>query len=575
MLFGTVIGARSWGATLHFFLVLAGLGLAVGPALQISAGLFAEERQQQTLELLYLTGMGSAELFVGKLLGGVLVSSSELMALAPLIAVPFLSGGMSFNLFVATSICLPTIFVAVLAIGSLTSALWRQESSSLVGSGVLTAVFCLALPLPYNLGFWLTGHAPFDKTWLALSPALGPWMVAKSFGGFRIATFWAWTAATWSLSILCLALAAAMLKRNWRRDLQKTEDEGWKARWNELARGSAEWRGSLRRRVMDVNAYQWLAQKDNQPVLQAWVFMAAVSLLWLLGCCAWPRLWLSPLNFYSTAALLLLGIDMLISHSAARRMTTDRRDGALELLLTTSLSPKEILAGQKSAVREQFSRVKWVLSGLMLVMVFAGFLTRTWTGTGVVSYLAIWCVLFVWCWRPAQRSAPLAMWVAANCGRPLYGAFRNSGSGSNRIWVIYWVWMMGNSLGSFGTLARSFPKGSTVEMFVSVAAAFWVVMFILANLRTASVMEEPFISQIRSIAQEPLPERNDPRFKQWKDIRKRFPTRIEGWFERSDEDLPSKPIRAAGVWFWRPLGRVCGIVWGKFRVALLKAARGH
>ena len=111
VLFGALTGTAAWGGTLHFYLFLAGLCLAVGPAIQISAGLFAEERRQRTLELLYLTGMGSVELFVGKLLGGALVSSCELMALAPFVAVPFLSGGLSFDLFTATLACLPTVFV--------------------------------------------------------------------------------------------------------------------------------------------------------------------------------------------------------------------------------------------------------------------------------------------------------------------------------------------------------------------------------------------------------------------------------------------------------------------------------
>jgi hypothetical protein len=67
--------------------------------------------------------VNSFELFVGKLLGGVRISSSELMALAPLLAVPFLSGGVSFELFLETVACLPTLFVLVLALGSLASAL--------------------------------------------------------------------------------------------------------------------------------------------------------------------------------------------------------------------------------------------------------------------------------------------------------------------------------------------------------------------------------------------------------------------------------------------------------------------
>jgi len=283
LLFGATVRTASWGATLHFYLLVAGLSLAVGPALQISVGLFEEERQQQALELLYLTGMGPVEVFAGKLLGAVLVSSSELMALAPLVAVPFLSGGVSFDLFVATAICLPTVFVTVLAIGAFSSALCTQEGSAFVLAGVLLGVLCLALPLPYNLGIWLTGQIPFDKAWLVLSPALGPWIIAKNFGGFRASDFWTWTALMWGLCVLCLALAGMVLKRNWRRISEGTTQEGWRAQWKAWMLGGAFWRETLRRRVLTINAYQWLAQQDRRPVFQAWGFLAAVCGFWLLG----------------------------------------------------------------------------------------------------------------------------------------------------------------------------------------------------------------------------------------------------------------------------------------------------
>jgi hypothetical protein len=568
MLFGALTGTTGWGRTLHFYLFLAGLSLAVGPALQISVGLFAEERRQQSLELLYLTGMGATELFLGKLVGGILVSSSELLALAPLVALPFLSGGLSFELFVATAVCLPTVFVLVLAIGSLASALCRQEGTAFVVSGVLVGVLCLALPLPYNLGTWLAGQPPFSQAWLAASPALGPWMVAKNFGGFAIGHFWLWAAVMWALTASFLAAAAGVLRRNWRRDLQGAGREGWQARWEKFALGDVRWRQALRRRVLAVNAYQWLAQRDRRPVLQAWGFIASMCIFWVLGWCAWPRLWPSPLNFYTTAMLLLLGVGMLISYAAARRMTEDRRDGALELLLTTPLDPSEMLAGQRAALQEQFQPVKWGLCGLLLLMVLAGFLTRSWSGFGTVSYLAVWCVFFGWCWRSAQRSAPLAMWVAANCGRPFYWSFRKGGLW-NRAWTIYWFGMVANSFGVFGGFAPSFPTGSIAEMVVTVFILFLVLLFMIQARNTPNAMVEPLVSQLRSIAQEPLPERNDPRFKEWKDIRTRFPAPPEGRTSPASEDLvPTKPVKAAGAWLWRPLGRACGLAWGR----LLKAA---
>jgi ABC-type transport system involved in multi-copper enzyme maturation permease subunit len=565
MLVGAASGTTRWGATLHFYLLIAGLSLAVGPALQISVGLFAEERRQQTLELLYLTGMGSAELFAGKLLSGVLLSSSEFMALGPLLALPFLSGGVSFDLFVATLACLPTVFVMVLAIGALSSALCRQEGAAFVVSGVLMGVFCLALSLPYNLGLWLNGKIPFDKTWLTLSPALGPWILAHNFGGFRVSDFWVWTAVTWGLSTACLALAAATLKRNWRRGLQGTSHGVWRSRWEAFVLGSASGHEDLRRSVLDKNAYQWLAQHDRRPVFQAWAFIAAVCMFWLLGWCMWPTVWPSPLSFYTLAMVLLFGRDVFLSYAAARRMSADRRDGTLELLLTTPLSPEEMLSGQRAALDQQFRTVKRGLCGLMLLMAFGGFLCRSFTVPGIVSYLAVWCIFFTWCWRSAHRSVPLAMWVAANCGRPLYGAFRKGGAWS-RIWMFYYFSMMANALGSLAGRTRTFPSGSIVEMIVILAVVFWILLFMFANRKSSDSVAQSLVSQLRLIAQEPLPDRNDPRFKQWKDVRTRFPAPSGGRFGFPGEDLSeTKPIKPAAAWFWRPVGRACGLAWGKLQ----------
>jgi hypothetical protein len=73
-----------------------------------------------------------------------------------------------------------------------------------------------------------------------------------------------------------------------------------------LGAGSANWRKALRQRVLDGNAYQCLAQQDRRPAWQAWGFILAVC-AFLLGWCAWPRLWPSPLNFYTTAMVLCWG----------------------------------------------------------------------------------------------------------------------------------------------------------------------------------------------------------------------------------------------------------------------------
>ena len=565
-------GPRFLGGTLHFYLFIGGLNLAVWPAIQNSVGLFAEERRQQTLELLYLTGMGSGELFIGKLLGGALVASCDLLALVPMLAVPFLSGGLAFNLFAATAACLPTIFVLVLAFGSLASAMCKEEGSAMTMAGTLLGVVCLAVPLPYMMGFWLTGAVPFSKSWLLLSPAMGPCMVFKDLAGFTPGDFWTWTAVAWAWSAVCLVAAAILLKRNWRRDLERTGAPGSPGKWNSFVQGNVPSRAALRRRVLGVNAYQWLTRQDRRTSWQAWGFLGLVCVLWLLGWCLWPHLWPGTANFYLTALVLLSGMELLVTHAAARQMAADRRSGGLELLLTTPLNPDEMLAGQKLALAEQFGPVQLGVSGLMLLMLLAGARSRPFTPQGIVSYLVVWSVFFVWCWRPVKKSAALSMWVAANCGRPLYGLLRTKGSLAGGFWTLYWIWSIGNVFGAFGTQVRLFPTGSTTEMLIVQAVVIWLLLFMATKRKSFRALEASLVSQLRLIAQEPLPEHNDPRYQQWQDVRTRFPEPPGGRAGFPGEALtPEKPVKASGAWLWRPLGKVCGRVWGRVRRAKISS----
>ena len=71
-------------------------------------------------------------------------------------------------------------------------------------------------------------------------------------------------------------------------------------------------------------------------------------------------------------------------------------------------------------------------------------------------------------------------------------------------------------------------------MWVTVAIVLWVLLMILFSKRKAEAMVDPLVSQLRLIAQEPVPKRDDPRFKEWKDIGARFPaaSRRAGWVSR-------------------------------------------
>jgi ABC-type Na+ efflux pump permease subunit len=190
LFFGWLTGTRQWGGTLHKFLFYIGLYLTITPAVRACIGLFCEERRNQTLELLYLANLSSADLFLGKLLGGILIASGNMLALMPFLAVPFLGGGVSLKLFLATFACFPVMLLITVAISLLASVLCRDEGAALVCSVIIAAVLCLALPLPYILATNFSGAPPFSTGWLCLSPAYAPYLITRNFAGGSPQLFW-------------------------------------------------------------------------------------------------------------------------------------------------------------------------------------------------------------------------------------------------------------------------------------------------------------------------------------------------------------------------------------------------
>jgi ABC-type transport system involved in cytochrome c biogenesis permease component len=512
-------GPKSMGRTLHTFLFYAGLYLALIPPSTISVALFSEERRNQTLELLYLSGISSSELFIGKLASGILNASSDLLVLCPFLTIPFLSGGVSLDLYLATIACFPTLLLFVVTAGLLASVLSTDDGSALFTALLLAAGVALAPFLPYWLGKAVTGSVPFSTTWLCLSPASVPYFVITNFSTASPAQFWKAVGMTWGWSLVFLFLAAWLLKRKWKQELEKSGPTGWRALWDDFVNGSSPERWKLRSQLLDANPFRWLVQQNRRPVMTAWASILFLCFIWLLGWWAWPHLWPSTMNFYITALVMIVSVNMIMNYAAACRIGNDRRDGALELLLTTPLKEDQIVEGQIDAIKAQFQSLRFTVLGLCLVMMVAGLFTRTWTVNAVISYLLIWGLFVIWCIYSPHRAVPRAMWIALNSGRPMFALFRLQ----TNIWGWVWLVINGRNMSRALTgLSYQFPSGSVSEL---VLVCFGSVMFFLifaAFQQSPSELLGILVREMRSIAQEPVPEPNDPRFKKW-DVRQRLP----------------------------------------------------
>ena len=552
LLLGALTGSRSLGRTLDQCLCAAGLYLVLRTPMVV-AGVLAEERRNQKLGLLFLSGLGAGEVFASKFLSSALIAFTDLLAIFPMLALPFLIGGVPFDLFLATVCALPNLMLFALAVSLLASVLSRDDGAAVVLAIVFGALLCALAPAVYLAQTYFSPGARPSLWWLRFSPAYGPNLVWNGFHtGFRAgerAEFWLNLALTFAWSALALGAAAFALQRLWRERETEPEHTGWREHWRAFIHGSRPSRQRLGRSWLDVNPFVWLAGRDRQPAALGWLVVGGLSLTWLACWAAWPARWPSVPNFFITATLLNSVVAWLARYASAQVLGQARRDGTYELLLTTPLNPSDVVWGTLEALRWHFRALARFVLVLNALMMLGGLMVRQWNGRALLVYFIIWLALLGWAWDLGRRWARVlpVMWASLNCGRPIHAVWRTSGLNS---WS--WIWIVWN-VHNLGRGFQRFPTGSGIEVvLVSLFAFVWWLSWLgqRSSARAArfrdlkwdsrtgvwltkssssagavSLCEARLIAEFREIVREPLPDPSDPRFKKW-NVRERFPW---GW----------------------------------------------
>ena len=227
---------------------------------------------------------------------------------------------------------------------------------------------------------------------------------------------------------------------------------------------------------------------------------------------------------YLLAVVCLVGLSWLSLYTVGRRIGEDRRSGVLELLLTTGLSPKEIVEGQRRGARRMFWPVLMGVFCILFLLSLGGLLLRGEVGGWAwLSFLLAWILLFGFLRKVLNMYHILVMWISLNSARPAFAVFKAL--------VDLGGWLVGilPSLFIFGgeiliEFLDQFPSGSLGELFFICASGLFVLMAILVNRSSfgwKTSIENRLIAEFRSIAAEPVPEKSDPRFEGW-DVTKRL-----------------------------------------------------
>lgn len=351
-----------FGAAVFGLLAPLQMAMAVAFAALLTTAAVAQEKDRRTLDLLLMTRMTNAELVLGKLLASSLSVYLLIFAAVPLLMLLTLLGGVSYGqVFRVVGVTLAAAAVAG-SLGS-TLALWREktfQSLAMTALGLVLWIVGGEVLASGRLGSgWLGAPA---ETWaIALSPLRA---ILAATQPLRDANpLFEWCGGAVNLFML-LAIAAAVLLNVWAilrvrvwNPAQETQPKLTDEQAEKLAaQAAANPQVKTSKQVWDNpilwrEICTWAYGKKIVVVRIAYLVIFAICAVALVAMLdaesnVGTRYAASlPALAQPLLPLMILGL-VLVNALAVTSLTNERDLRALDLLLVTDLSPKEIIYGK-------------------------------------------------------------------------------------------------------------------------------------------------------------------------------------------------------------------------------------
>ncbi len=438
---------------------LAGLAylacLLAGP-LQTSDALCREQREG-TLGLLFLTDLRGFDIVLGKLAGYSINATLQVAAVLPVLALPILMGGVSLGQFWTTAaVLLNTLFLS-LAVGLVMSA-FSRETRSAAAVAILT-LFLLGAAIPWFAE--LAGKTPAGA-WLRVLSITDEFDLAVS-GRYLRATgdFWITIGVTHGLAWLCLWLAARRLAAAYHEAPQSAWVARWRQRWQVWSFGDARARRELRRELLDQNPLIWLANRNRLRSRALWGLVGLAAIVWLSGEFLVSSDWRGWGNTVVFCYFLQMPFKWFVASEAAQRWADDRRNGTLELMITSGATVGDTLSGHLGGIRRAFSGPVLALIVGQIIMLFLG-IGRPGDWSAILVALAT-SAMFVWDLHALAWLGTLQGLLKPGPGRAYLATLTR---------VLVWPWLVLIGLVFFGG-GRVFAILPWLWVFVSGCLNIW------------------------------------------------------------------------------------------------------
>ncbi|HSU53888.1 MAG TPA: ABC transporter permease subunit [Candidatus Dormibacteraeota bacterium] len=311
------------------------------------------EKREGTLGLLFLTDLRGYDVVLGKMVAGSLNAFYSVLAVLPMLAVPLLMGGVTLGEFGRTAlVALNTMFFS-LTLGLCLSSMSNSGKKAAVSTLLLIFVFSALIP---GAGAWYLylRDKPFEPMVLITSPVANYVFAWEALYKSYQHVFWTSFGVVHGLAWFFLLVASVIAPRAWQDRPAGVRKLRWRERWQLWSHGNLEERHSFRKRLLDQNAFYWLAARARLKPAMAWGGLGLLGCGWAFGLSKFHRDWLTPVVYIGTAVVLSITLKAWVATESGRQIAEDRKRGALELLLSTPLTVRDILRGQLLALRRHF-----------------------------------------------------------------------------------------------------------------------------------------------------------------------------------------------------------------------------
>ena len=321
-----------------------------------TADCISSEKRGGTLGLLFLTNLNSAEIVAGKLCSTALPTVYGLLAIFPLLGIPMLMGGVTVGEFWRTMLALLDAIVFALSCGFVASVVCKRQF----------AAIALALALAIGVGAGLLAAAaivaefPFSKKLVDGLSVFSPlYTLISADGGRAIGRpnhYWQSLGAVAGMSLLGLGFVTWRLSHVW-QDRPKAARGAFRfGAWPRWKQFDATGRAAMRRRLLDINPFYWLAGRGR---VSSPVFMLLVVGVTLITAYVTVPYFTSTIRAAGVIAPVAgsviawffsgLFVHALVLYYAAmissQRLAEDKHAGALELVLSTPTTERDISRG--------------------------------------------------------------------------------------------------------------------------------------------------------------------------------------------------------------------------------------